>query len=492
MGSSGMGVGGGNGGGGFSIGEVKPENTTIVNSVSDLPVPTDLGDGLGLLYRIDNRWNIGKSLTLDYGFGPTTNGSIFILDLQYNTITLTQGTLFSSNAINYWDNVFVIDGQYIGNLNTQVFDFNGVFAYQNLFTSERNKFFNFGKLGALKKQTIAEFRSNSFINFGEGLTLENNLNNIMHYVLTTTSTPINDSHINVIGSITPQPSSTSFSQIKCIPLPNDSAFFFAPDLNGFVNIDVGHIILDYGGVAFKTGSLNETEKNVLVTGVRRISNSEILGSFSWNNNTTETPLLYDAGDYNIILFSDAGGGEVELSTSVTHDIVNGQPVWIVGSSYEGQYVATNVGSTTFNIIAVFNPTALNQGGVTVGWEKVLGTTTSKENERITHVADNELIFDNIEKARKRITLTSTTLRGTSGSGTPTFDITLAKNSVPIHNVNNEFFISSVDVSDTTPRNANIAIIERLEKEDSLSVYVRIQAGIGSGNFLLLNGTLIID
>lgn len=480
-----MGFGGSSFENGFPISEVKPEHTTIVNSLFDLPDPLDLGDGLGLAHRCEGSFRIGKNIVTPYPLAPKSNGGVFSLNLLDNTIIYSgSGSFLRTNPTNSWS-LFRMEKGFLGGVGgSQLLDFEG--TQINFFTFEEISVFSFDSLGFIKKQRIVKVIRIAFDNFNEGITFDDNIVNILLLISTETTSVVNGSHINILGINT---FSTEIIQFQLIPIAGDSAFYVDPNYTGFLSLNIGNVILDYGGKPFSITSLDNTSKKVASYSIRNIPDSKILGSFGWFNNNTETVLTYEANDYDIVSFSDVGNGEIEVLTTVAHNISNGQKIWIIGSYYDGEYIATNVGSTSFNVIALFNPAALNQGVVSTGWEKISGDTFAIENERMLYIDSNQLVFNSIEKSRIKITLTSSVKRG-AGSGTPTFQLSIFKNLIPIYNENNNFYISNVDVNDTTPRNATISFIHQLQENDSISVYVR--RTLGNGNLILLNGTLVID
>lgn len=52
-------------------------------------------------------------------------------------------------------------------------------------------------------------------------------------------------------------------------------------------------------------------------------------------------------------FADAGGGQITVTTAVAHGLSNGKVVTIISSTYNGDYVISNVGANTFEITETF-------------------------------------------------------------------------------------------------------------------------------------------
>lgn len=276
-------------------------------------------------------------------------------------------------------------------------------------------------------------------------------------------------------------------------LSNETVFDIDSALS-FFGITIGHSSIDLSasGVdssnVFKLGSLNSTDLNIKCTGNVNIPDSVVIGSMYWKRNGTETIISLKGSDGDITSFSDAGGGNVVV-TSTSHGISNGEVVDISECiNYNGRFIASNVTSNTFEIIATFvSDDAI--GRWQTGWVKVAGTTFEAEVERCSMTSDNQLTFTNPEIKKGNLRISLTCLRG-SGPGAPTMEYCFFKNSVQSLTKNSDVIISAVDTNSSIPAQLALDTPVSIISGDVIELHGRNI--LNTANLLIVQGTIVID
>lgn len=151
-----------------------------------------------------------------------------------------------------------------------------------------------------------------------------------------------------------------------------------------------------GGSIFASGSLTQKSPPLLFSTNPGVPDSTIFGGYFTRDNVTQSTITDLGIDRLFQSASDAGGGQVQLNSSDTSGLSNGQTIWITNDLYNGKYTISNlVANVSFEITAVFVGTA--SGDIQTGWVKVAGATIADDNnERASMPADNELLFSNLE------------------------------------------------------------------------------------------------
>lgn len=395
----------------------KPFNEIIINNASELPTPTDTGDGLGTAYRFENKvYKFGSDLSVAYPFvlnSTTLRGYDVII-----TYTGT-GALFRNNTTTPLGYSYLSNIGFIGDGTNQAFSItDGVYgAFLDVY---RGGFVDF-EMGEISN--IDEFfmiTSAIYLPVGK-LTLENIAERIslIDFGLIA-PTPIGDSLIEIIGSpkVTAQ---TVFLE----PSGSDSAFNIDSGFTG--SFDFSHSKVLGNGIAFNPGGLDQTNPYVTVIAVSGISDSQTIGSLFMERNATITDITAVGADGDITVFADAGGGQVTV-TSAGHGLGNGEEIWIANSTnYNSKYTVSNVTTDTFEITETYvaeSPLPITRWETE--WTKVAGTTYPMENERASMTGNNKVTFTNLEEQKVTIHV-STNPRNDQVAATKDWEFAVIKN-----------------------------------------------------------------
>lgn len=378
------------------IGTIEPENVVIVNKVEHLPTPTDTGDGLGLAYHLEDKiqYFFGNDMTLLYPI-VMSNSTIFGTVGTYITY-VGSGALFRNNAnsLSGISSIFLIN--FIGTGTNQLYNITSGTVVQNDFVVTFN--FAGGTVNGLTsgfylRNSDMELQKGTF-NFGSEI---NFLNGTVFNPQTSIGAPL-----VAITNL----NSTDIRNTKLIPIAGDAAFNFT-DSSGRVIVADCQIVKDFGGIAFTSSSLDQTDPRIDFSQVVGHPDSQTIGSLYMERNTTVTNPTIQGETRTITAFADAGGGQVTV-TSAGHGLSNGADVWIANSAnYNSKYTISNVATNTFEITETYaaeSPLPITTWET--GWTKVAGTTYAGENERADMTANNEITFANLEEQKVYINVST--------------------------------------------------------------------------------------
>ncbi len=431
-------------------------NENIINDISKMPAPVDLGDGLGLAYRFKNNvLGFGKDISLPYPIAPTAAAEDFVI-ITHNKITYTgTGSFIRINATNKWTRLRIYNARIHGDGTNQAFDIVGTGSQVLEFLSVG--FENFGSLGNINIQNTVLMNVATFNNFKDQLVLNGNVVNFIGITGMNPQYDFGASLIAVLGSSF----TTAITSSQIIATGGNSAFYIDPGHTGFVDITRSNVI----GTAFGSGSLTQTDPKIIANANRGIPDSQTIGSYQMERNTNPTVITATGvnGDItaiadgettgSITVFADGGGGQVTVTsvahglttgdevvisgttnyngtfiiantltdtfeitatwvsddatgtwvnyksiiTSTAHGKANGEVVWILDDNdyYSGKYIITNATTNTFDIAKLFASTST--GIWEDNWVKVAGITLPMENERAEMSDNNEVCFFNFEE-----------------------------------------------------------------------------------------------
>lgn len=371
------------------------DNEIIINKVADLPAPIDTADGLGTAHRLpDGHYVLGAPITLSNPV-VSSGGGFLRIDGNNGVVITYSGTggFLRSNATTPFgalllDNIgvsvgagaqlFDVNNNDTGTIQTRNFNFNGT-----------------GGLGTIQNTSAILFAVTNFADFNAKLTIDTvDLVYLAGMVITNSGT-ISDSYIRLAGTFI----SAIFTDIQAIPLSGDSFFDIDSAIDGRVEVNTVNVVLTSGGIPFKTGSLDQTDPKVSIHASPGIPDSQTIGSFYMERNTTPTVITAAGVTGTISAFSDAGGGSTTVVTTLTP--TDGTIVWVVNDDYAGKYTTANtVLNTSFDIVKAFSGT--DTGTWENNWVKVAGTTLALENERASMTDDNEITMANIEETAVNI------------------------------------------------------------------------------------------
>lgn len=371
----------------------RPKNKIVINSASELPTPTDTGDGLGLTHKLEDgkKYVFGSTIVLLYPIVLSNNTLVGSWEIAL--VYAGTGALFRNNAttpIGLSELIYIVVTSATGT--------NSVFSIDDGNTLSLD-YPIFQSIGMGTVQNINRFylRDATFIDQKSTL-LFNNITDVVYWqgVIMAESAPIGDSFVtftNNIGVI-------SMQNVEAQPILGDS----------FLNIDsatfTGRVQLSYvetryvfGGTFFKAGSLDQTDPKVEARDCVPIPDSQTIGSLYMERNTTVTNPTIQGETGIITAFADAGGGQVTV-TSAGHGLSNGDIVWLLDDTYTGKYTISNVATDTFEITTTFSGTST--GSWETGWTKVAGTTYPMESERASMTDNNQITFTNLEEQKVTI------------------------------------------------------------------------------------------
>ena len=366
----------------------------VINSVEDLPTPTDESDGLGLAYRLEaGYYIIGANISIAYPIAPSANGVSVVIDgMVLNTITYTgTGALFRANtSIGFYElvirNIVLTDSTGIASL----------FAVEgNVSESVYLQFSivnNFGSLGYVWSIVWLELAANFMQGFSTGLNTEWCAQiSLSQNQLFAPSASLSGACITFDGGSSNIVSVTD--SIFTLLNSSHSAVDIKSSFAGFVTLANSFVDTSLAGVPFAAGSKNQTELRINSNNVRGIPNSNIIGSFYMERNENDTAIanVGETGAFTSV--ADAGGGKVTI-TSASHGLSNDDIVWIIDDEYTGKYVISGVTTDTFDIVATWGETTT--GTWETHWVKIEGTTLSLINERASMTDNNEITFSNLE------------------------------------------------------------------------------------------------
>lgn len=385
------------------------DNTIIVNSVNDLPTPTDLGDGLGTAYRLENgkEYLITNNISISSPIAPSgagdSSGLKFVWD-KYLTYTGT-GAMFRSNTTNNWVNFLIEDGGISGNGTNTFLDIDGD-GTQSFFV----KFAiidNFADLGTVDNHFLFDLDDSTISDFDSGITL----NEVEEELLRGDSAWIPSASMTgaaiTINGTGATDSATIDGANVYLQNSNQNAFDIKSTYAGVYKISHAFIDTSLGGIPYASGSKDEKDVNGDVFSNIGIPDSQIIGSIFMERNTTVTNPTVQGSDGIITAFADAGGGQVTV-TSAGHGLANGAVVWIAQSTnYLNKYTISNVATDTFEITETYvAETPLSGTAWETGWTKVAGTTVEKDVQRSSQTANNQITFENLEEKILQITVTT--------------------------------------------------------------------------------------
>lgn len=171
-----------------------------------------------------------------------------------------------------------------------------------------------------------------------------------------------------------------------------------------------------GGItAFADSATSPGVKTTVTAEAHGLANGDtVIITATTNYNGTYVISNIAANTFDIIkvfTVDDATGTWTSVFTTVTsvgHGFINGQVVWITGTtSYDGRYVIENVAANTFDIVAVFVADDAT-GKAENGWVRIAGTTVVGANlERAKMTDNNEVTFLN-RTARSGVCVVSAT------------------------------------------------------------------------------------
>ena len=370
-----------------------PISEVCINTVSDLPAPVDLGDGLGLAYRLNNgRYKFGGPLTLPYPIAPTAGaGNVFLDGGNFANITYSgSGAFLRANSTNKWGVFTVLDIAITGNGSNQIFDIDG--DGTQLTSSFFVAFSNFDGVGTIANQAICQFQRDSFEDC-KTLIMDSNNINFLFSMAVFGSTPFGGANFRIQGtSLT-----TEFQSFEAIPLSGDSVFDVDSAYTGLMSIAAVNVVTAYGGTAFKAGSLDQKDPKFISSHNRGLPDSQIVaGLYVRNNTTTTTTNIKGVTGY--FQSAEVAGANTQINTTDTTGFANGNTIWLPNTIYSGKYTISNlVVNTSFEIATTFVSTAA--GEYHKGWFKIAGTTIENEySERSSMTANNVITFENPEEA----------------------------------------------------------------------------------------------
>lgn len=385
-----------------------PLNEVVINSPSDLPTPVDLADGLGTAYRLNNaRYRFGASMSLAFPIAPTASvGNVFIDGGDFSNIVYTgSGAFIRANTTNKWGTLLIENAIIVGIGSNDIFDITGTGV--QLFNSFFTIYQDFNSMGTIGSQILNQFKSITFIDCGKMTMDSNNINYFLAIAVITTS-PTGDAYFRIQGSS----GSTVFQNLQATPLATDSAFDFDAAYTGFINISGSNII---DGDGFKAGSLDQTNPLMIVDQVRGIPKSMSIAYLHALNQAAAVTTIAavntvvrinatysddaerfttDAAGNSIYIgledvklgiacsltgtvstgtripfnfyickgntgntitaAADGGGGQVVITTSLAHGYSNGDRIVHEDTtSYNGEFIISNVTSTTYQITDTF-------------------------------------------------------------------------------------------------------------------------------------------
>lgn len=378
----------------------RPRNEIIINSTSELPTPTDTGDGLGLAHRLvsGNRYKIGvANIYFTYPIVPPSDGSVTIESSEdYNIYWLGTGAFIRNNSNTPLNALQLIATRIIGDGTNTAFSITDGGEISVDFVRILNNY-----PGTISGIERAYFRNVAVGNqFGKFSFAD--IAVVLYWqgvVMITGNSLSGDSMLDLSGNI----GVVSLQNIEAQPLTFDSFINIDSGFTGRIQMSYVESRDIYGGYFFKPGSLDQTDPKVESRDCVPIADSQTIGSFFMERNTTVTDITAVGTDGIITAFADAGGGQVTV-TSAGHGLSNGNIVWIANSTnYASKYTISNVATDTFEITETY--TAESPSAITVwetNWTKVAGLTYSMENERASMTDNNKITFTNLEEQKVTI------------------------------------------------------------------------------------------
>ncbi len=372
------------------------KNEIIVNSIADLPNPVDLSDGYGIAYHLEAKaYNFGTNITLNYPIIATVEtGKITFVTSSAEailTFTMSSGGCFLSNSTTPIARLNILNIKIVNESGSSLFDIDGAEYIQ----FRRSIFSGVGAIGVIKNTGVYTSRDSSYEGFNDSLKVENCTITYMRGVAIDPGQTVTSGYlVEIKGTFL----STVFTDTQAIPVSGDALFNFDSGISGRIILNIVNTIILAGGIPFYSGSLDQTDPKVDVKASPNIPDSEIHGGFFTRDNTTQSTITEIGIDRQFQSASDAGGGQVQLNSTDTSGLSNGQTIWITDDHYNGKFTISNlVANTSFEITATF--IATSSGDIQTGWVKVVGTTIADElNEQCSMPADNELLFANIESS----------------------------------------------------------------------------------------------
>lgn len=391
------------------------KNEIIINNANQLPAPTDTADGLGTAYRLEvgKKYVFGSSFTISIPIVAVLNH--IEMDVAINITYSGTGALFRNNATTPNIGVRFMHCRFTGNGTNQFFDIQDSGGFElNYF-----EIINF-QMGTVKNCQAALFRIGNFVNQTGKLLLENIFAIQLQSFFLSPNAGISDALIEVKGT----GGTFLVNDVILSSFTGDSVFNIDSGYAGRTTIQDGTFDTSNGGTFFKSGSLDQTSVTVWVNQITNVSNSQIIGSFFMERNTTITTNTGQGANAVITAFADAGSGQVTVSTGTTP--ADGSTVWIVNEDYTSKYTTSNtVLNTSFEITAIFSGT--DTGTWETGWIKVAGTTIAGENERATMSASNQITMLHLEDISVSINV-STNPRNAIIAATKDWEFCVMKNS----------------------------------------------------------------
>jgi len=375
---------------------------TIINSVAQLPTPTDTADGLGTAYRLPTgRYIIGADISIAYPIAAV-DGAIVEVDM-YDVVTVTYigtGAAIRSNATTSFAELIVKNARFYGD---------GTNTLCSMIGDGSNRMFNkfvqvenFASLGICENYGFILFGEIIFTGFTTGLAFDDVNSVILDSIAMYPASGLNGPCLTVDGGSADSTFSVASSSFHLLNA-NQEALDVKTTFLGFSFLLTSYIDISNSGIPFTSASQDETSIKFKSTGNQGVSDSHTIGSFYMERNTTDT-VITDAGetgDFQSI--ADAGGGDVTV-TSAGHGLSNGDVIWLIDDEYTGKYTISSVTTNTFDITATWTETT--SGTWETHWVKVAGTTIGLKNERASQTANNQLTFENLETQTSTISLTA--------------------------------------------------------------------------------------
>ncbi len=377
-----------------------PLNEIVVNRVEHLPYPTDTGDGLGLAHRLEDntQYFFGKDIYLSYPIVPKNN--TITGSREVKIIYIGSGAMIRNNSTTPIGIANFVYVTLVGIGTNQLFDVTESEADAGI-SFEYCFLVNFD-LGNIQNLDYSFMRNVTLQEQKGKLFVDSDLV-FFHATFFNPKAYIGEELLEVGQNVL----SIDINNSKFIPIAGDSAFNINSSLAGRMGIVNSQVVDIYGGIPFKSGSLDQTDPRVLSKTVAGVPDSQTIGSFFMERNTTVTNPTIVGETGTITAFADAGGGQVTV-TSAGHGLSNGAVVWIANSdNYNNKYTISNVATNTFEITETY--VAETPISITVwetGWTKVSGATYKGENERADMTTDNELTFYNLEEQKVDINVST--------------------------------------------------------------------------------------
>lgn len=395
-------------------------NEIIVNTVNDLPTPTDTGDGLGLAHRLESnkKYKIGNTIVLLYPIVP--NNNTIYSDLGIALVYAGSGAFIRGNGttqigITQFDRVIITSAT--GTNSAFSITDSGTLSIDYLIVKDINP-------GIVDNADRVYIRNSIFENPKSTFTLADLDVVYWQGVFLAENAPIGDAFVTLTDNI----GVASFQNVEAQPILGDSFINIdSATFTGKVQLSYVETRLVYGGIFFKAGSLDQTDPKVEARDCVPISDSQTIGSLYMERNTTITNPTIKGETGTITAFADAGGGQITV-TSAGHGLSNGAVVWLLDDTYTGKYTISNVATDTFEITTTYSGTST--GTWETGWTKVAGTTYPMENERASMTGNNKITFANLEEQKVSIVV-STNPRNNLIAAAKDWEFAVMKNDVRV-------------------------------------------------------------